>query len=649
MHFIIVLFFLLLTNNIFSQNIIQETPQILQQPDLIIQNLSPLNYMEPVENTNTEFNSDWVRNMVVYPHKTIHLPADNNLVKQIKAEKRLAKLEWAQTAEPTFFAPTANDPIVFRTFDGNDARDGTPTDNTIAISNDGIIISAVNSNIRYYNTNGDVIFSKSFYDFLADTNLKGKLYDPVVTYDPQSDRFIFVLLHGNHSSNSKLIICFSKTKNPADGWNKYYFPITTISSNYTFKWIDFPKVGISNDDLFISGNIFKNNEEGFSESIIMQIEKQKGYQNKSLTYRVWKDLQDADKGKPFTLYPVSWGKNGTYGPHFYFISTKNAGNSDKIFLYEITGKLGSTPVPVMKTWVLSAPKYELSADVVQKRSLPNTDPGLLDVGDCRIQSAFYQISRGEGIIHYTHHTEYNQLQCAISYGRINLATLKITEKTLGKANTDYAYPAIASSSTEGDHSRDIIMAFLAASPTMYPGVYVVGCDDNMNFSSPKIIKEGDANVNILHGEDERWGDYTGIARKHNTSAPRIWLSGAYGSSVKSGFPPVTSYIYKNYIAEVSDNAVTDVEPEIQPVNVQIFPNPVHQLCHIRFSNETADIVKIVVYNNNGQHVITLFEDYIKKGDANFSFNINALASGVYFVKVFSAEKIIANEKIVVNK
>jgi len=636
-------------NSLFAQNPSLNPGYNDDEKLYIIENFNPLQYVEPVQETSVEISTEWVRNIVVYPYKVIHLPADNNVVKQIKAEKRETKIEWSKQISEAQIQPDATEPIVFNNFSGNDAKEGTPTDNSIAISNDGIIVSAINSNIRYYNTKGDKLYEKTFYDFLADTNLKGKLYDPVVTYDPQSDRFIFVLLHGNHSSNSKLIICFSKNNNPQGGWNKYYFPITNISSTYTSKWIDFPKVGVSNDDLFVTGNIFINNEGGFSESIILQIDKQKGYQNKSLVYRVWKDIKNIDNDKPFTIYPVSWGKNGTYGPGFYFISTKNSGNNNKIYFYEITGRVGGSPTPVMKTSSAITNNYILAADAIQKRSLPTVDPGMLDVGDCRIQSAFYQISRGEGIIHYVHHAEYNQSVNAISYGRLRLSDMKITEKTFANASYDYAYPAIASSSAEGDDSRDIILAYLAVSPTTFPGLFVVSCDDAMTFSSPKSIKEGDANVNILSSEDERWGDYTGISRKHNTSAPRIWISGAYGSSIKSGFPPVTSYLYKNHIAEVSDNSNTSLEESTETATSVVYPNPVHQICNVSFNNQVAGMVSITIFNQQGQYIFNLFKDYLKAGKANLSLNLNALSNGVYYIKVERENQVIYNEKIIVNQ
>jgi len=617
---------------------ISSTPEIFSIEPVII----------PEQNAGT----DWLRTIAVFPDRTTHSADNSDLTKQIKTIKNTTKrLSYRDSISNSIenFNPNAEQPLIFRNFEANVPMEGTPTDNTIAVSNGGIIVVAINSNIRYYKTDGTLLFSKTFYDFIGDTNLKSKLYDPQVIYDPGADRFVFVVLHGSHSSTSKVIILFSKTNNPENGWNRYYFPITTINSTFTSKWFDFPKIGVSNDDLFVTGNIFKNDEGGFSESIIMQINKTKGYTGKSLEYRIWRDLKDADNGKPFSIYPVSWGKNGTYGPSFFLLSTKSSGNTNRIYLYEITNKLGSTnPSPAFKAYGITTGTYLLAADALQKKAVPNIDPGMLDIGDCKIQSAFYQISNGEGIIHFVFHSEYNQSVNGICYNRLNVKTLKNTYKLYANASFDYAYPAIASSSPEGDDSRDIIMVYLTSSSNTFPGIEIVSCDNNMNFSIPKEIKAGETNVNYVLNEDERWGDYTGISRKHNTSAPRIWISGAFGGNIKtSGFPPVTiPSRFRTYIAEVSDDANTTLSEEVAN-EVRVFPNPVYDVMNVKFYTPQSGMVEISIYNESGQLVTKLFNDYVKQGNVCFRFNKSALGSGIYFVRILASNKLISNEKIMV--
>lgn len=598
--------------------------------------------------------TQWDRIFAFYPHKTIHSSDEYNQVKVIKQEKNQMKINMGNVPENLNSdneVSAVDKPLVFKTFEANLALEGTPTDNSIAVSNGGIIVSAINSNIRYYNTSGNLLFSKTFYDFLGDTTLKSKLYDPQVIYDSGADRFIFVLLHGNHSSTSKVIVCFSKSKNPSDGWYIYYFPVTTLSQVYAFKWFDFPKIGISNDDLFITGNIFKNDEGGFSESVILQITKSNGYEGKTLIWKFWNELFDADGGKPFSLCPVSNGKQGNYGPAFYFLSNKNSGNSNKIYLFEITSKLGNNPI--LKTYTLTTNTYYLGGDAVQKRYNQSVDPGLLDIGDCRIQSAFYQVSNGEGIIHFVFHSEYNQTYNAINYNRLNLKTLQITNKLYANASIDFAYPAIASASPEYDNSRDVIIAFLFASSNHYPGLAVVRCDDQMNFSDFVVLKEGLTNVNILSNEDERWGDYTGICRKHNTSAPKIWISGAYGSNISdnSVYPPVVKYFrFKNFIAEVADNQNTDM-PEDDTLKLNftgIYPNPVYQSFTVEFNQVQAGITDISIFQADGKYINTLFHDYIRQGKAVLSFDKSSLPQGVYLIRVTTGDKKIIYEKILIS-
>lgn len=650
------LFFLLISciPYLYSQHISYPVDENMAEHFLAIPSDNEINTLELSKEINHSGQTEWIRTFVLYPEKTRHGAFEENSVNAIKQLKNNLKLQLTHDSfyqEQNLLQPLADAPSVFKTFEANIALEGTPTDNTLAVSNGGIIVSAINSNIRYYNTSGTELFSKTFFDFLGDTNLKSKLYDPQVIYDSGADRFIFVLLHGSHSSTSRVIVCFSKTNNPLNGWYVYQFPVTTLSSVYAFKWFDFPKIGISNDDLFITGNIFKNDEGGFSESVIIQMTKSNGYQGKTLIWKLWNNLSDADGGKPFSICPVSYGKQGNYGPVFYLLSNKNAGNSNKIYLYEITNKLGSNPQ--LKSFSLTTNTYYLAGDAVQKRTNQDIDPGLLDIGDCRIQNAFYQISNGEGIIHFVFHSEYNQTYNAINYNRLNLKTMKFSSKMFANASVDYAYPAVVSSSPENDPSKDVVIAFLFASATHFPGLAVVSCDDQMNFSNYVVIKNGLTNVNILSDENERWGDYTGICRKHNTSAPRIWISGAYGANISDNSvkPPVLKpYRYKNFIAEVADNQITEINEEVKPEDytVNIYPNPVVKTFQLSFDVREAGMLEISLVQADGKFVTALFRDYVRQGKAIFSFNSLALKPGIYFVRISRENKQIMYEKMVVS-
>jgi len=598
--------------------------------------------------TETE-SLNWERVVQHVPFQLSHKGPDPVLFYQIKNEKNAIKESGESVFDNTCaVSPDAVIPMVYSSFESNLPLEGTPPDNSIAISNAGIIVSAINSNLVYFNTKGEKLYSKTFYDFLADENMSGKLYDPQVYYDSRVDRFIFVLLHGSHSSNSTVIACFSKTSNPMDGWNIYYIKTTDMHASFYNKWFDFPKIGVSNDELFITGNIFKDDVNEFSESVIIQIDKNTAYQAKSMSWKLWNNLQDGDYGTPFSLLPVSWGKQGSYGPGIYLLSNKNTGNSTVVYLYDLTAKLNDNPKLV--AYKIAISKYDLAGDAIQKYVSPASNPGLLNIGDCRIQNAFYQISNGQGIIHFVFHSEYNYAYNGINYNRLNVPNLTIVSKSYGASNMDFSYPAIASASPEGSMKKDVIIAFLASSSDFYPEIRVIHCDDDMNFSSSTIVKEGETYVNILMGM-ERWGDYTGIARKHNTSAPRIWISGCFGGNIRdnSTMPPISkNNQFRTWIAEVSQSTVSSDDISEMPVpKVHLYPNPVRDRLALEFTMEEKGFLEVEIWDMTGRLIKKLYSDYAPAGSVHLSFNKEALGQGTYLLQVKTGQKIITHEKILV--
>ncbi|MBT3302793.1 MAG: T9SS type A sorting domain-containing protein [Bacteroidetes bacterium] len=613
-------------------------------------NTSKIKVTELVKQTNISDGEQWMTSVSTLPYKIEHEVPNPELLKEIKKQQNQYKIDHINSSRENFSDTyRAAKPSIFRNFESNLPLQGTPPDNSMAISNNGIIVSAINSNIVYFDTDGKRLFSKTFYDFYNDADLNGKLYDPKIIYDSGADRFIFVALHGNHTSNNKILVSFSITNNPLDGWNIYYLPILEISSIYTSKWLDYPNVGVSNTEVFITGNVFLNNEGGFSESIIIQMDKQAGYAGNSLTWKTWKDIKDGNGNKPFTLCPISWGHQGNYGPGLYFVSNSSHGQSADIFLYSLTNNMNSNPS--LLSYTIKSSLYKLAGDAVQKNEIPTISPGLMDIGDCRIQGGFYQISRGVGIVHFVFHSEYNLAYNGINYNRLDLSKMQNTSKLYGGSNMDFAYPSVASSSPNASHDRDVMIGFLASSDDYYPEIRAVYCDDEMEFSSPITIKKGATFVNILEGT-ERWGDYSGISRKHNTSAPRIWLSGCFGSNIRDmgTFPPIIeNNVYRTWIAEVADNALTDMEEsEELEVNVSVFPNPVHEMMTLEFSLQERAFISIKIIDMQGKVVRELYNDLTKKGKTILRFNKLALQSGNYLIQIIDGEKILKTEKIIVN-
>lgn len=460
-----------------------------------------------------------------------HSPDDSiDVIKALKTKlKTLTREELLPASRPG--ASRAVTPQLGTNFTANQTAFSTPPDNAMAISNGGRIVTSDNQTIEYYNQNGTAILTDEFHeDFFNDPNLNASIFDPRVIYDSDADRFIFVILHGSNSSNTRVLTCFSQTNNPQDGWNVYYLTGNPRNDN---SWLDYPQIAVSNNELYISGNLFTNNFS-FNQSVVYQIQKSAGYSGGTLNWQLWDNIVDGQGFQPFSLVPLSYGQQGNYGPGVYFTSSR-PGGSDRIFLYDLTDDLTASNEQLL-SYTVNVPDYELAGDALQQGT-----SNQLDNGDCRMEHGFYL----NGVAHTVHAAEFQNGYNGIRYYRIPVTNLTGVESaSYGETNFDVSYPSIASFA-DNDLSPSVMIGFLRSGSSIFPEQRVVNCDFNMDFGSSTQVKAGQTFVNILNSSlTERWGDYSDMQRKHNANPPEVWLSGCFGSN-----SPVNN-TYNTQIAEI---------------------------------------------------------------------------------------------------
>lgn len=525
-------------------------------------------------------------------------------------------------------APKAVTPTIGANFEANWSVVSTPPDNSVAISNAGRIVSVNNDEIVYMNTAGQIQQFLSWPDFVNDPTLNASLYDPKVLYDSQADRFVLVLLHGSTAGTTKVILCFSQTNNPQDGWWKYYLTGNPLNNNC---WFDYPGLGISNNEVYVTGNLFTSEANQFNQALVYQVSKAAGYAGGNINWQYWHNL-NASPYSAFTLQPASFGHQGNYGPGIYFVSS-SAGGANSLRLWDLTDDL--TGSPQLNAATVPVPAYSPAAPANQLGSNE-----LLDNGDCRMLSAFYL----PGLVHCVFATDAGSGWNGVRYTRINVSNNTAQQATLGAPGTaDYCYPAVASFST-GISGTDVMIAFLRSAPNSYPEARVVNCDEALNWSPTTLVKAGETFVNFLQG-NERWGDYTGICRKHNAGQPTVWLAACYGANIPDAS---TNNTYKTWIAEVQGAGSVGLE-ESQPAaaGVRVFPNPAMDLIQLDFTLMERARLRIELIDARGALAKLLFEEERSPAEYRISFNRGALAAGSYTLIVRSNETIIGHETLVV--
>lgn len=491
---------------------------------------------------------------------------------------------------------------------------GTPPDNAMAISNAGKTVASINVRIGFYDSTGATLQSeRNISTFIGDNQIaQSSLFDPRVLYDPKSDRFIYVVLSGSTDVTSKLIIGFSQTNDPIGAWKFYKINGNVDGSS---NWFDYPNVGITDNELIITGNLFSSTNNSFYQSVVLQINKAEGYSGAAnLNYRYWDNIQDGNNVNAFTLVPAGNSGNENYGPKFYLVSN-TAPSSNIITIYEITDTWNSPSAQInIKTATVDL--YSTPASDAQQKGTTRR----LDIKKNRIRNAYYN----NGIVHYTYITPTNSFGAvsAIAYGRFDVATETNKLIYIGETGFNYAFPAITHFSNL-EKKNATLLTYLASNTTIYPEIRAVYIDENMLPSPSILVKAGNGYVNYgFGGNSERWGDYTGISRRYNSTKPEVWVFGCFGE---------TTHYWGNFIAQIT------ASPDIPPVlvstdSVYFSPNPTLRYLDMNVSTKDSALFNLKIYSLKGQLVREEQID-IPSGIHTKTFDLMGLSPEEYILKL----------------
>ena len=530
-------------------------------------------------------------------------------------------------------------PDVKASFEGltNFTVPGIPNDNNMAISDSGIIMSVANSTASILNENGT--FERLFgLETIVDGQLPNlnRVYDPKVAYDPDNDRFILVFLQGTSSPDTRIIVGFSETNNPHNAWNFYAIDGNPFAPNTT--WSDYPIIGLSKDDLFITVNILRDGEswqEGFTQSIIWQIDKASGFEGKDTVYQdLWHDLNY--NGKPLWSICAVQGGSAFTSPNMHFLSVRPGdASNDSVFLHEITDTRMSGNATYNLNVLTADKKYGVPPSAFQP------DPeNLLQTNDTRVLSAIEH----DGYIQYVQSTMIHEKNSpGIFHGLLDLSNLNINASYIESDSFDYAYPSITYVGND-EYPFASVITFSHSSELVFPGTSVAFYNKNQGeegiISSVVRIKDGEHSINRLGDSLERWGDYTGIQTRYNRDG-EVWFSGSFGRPYAPGSPRGRNGIW---IGSVTVDRTLTTLPKKK--EVMLLPNPALEKAIVRFTAEESEELNFNLYSMEGKLVGELLTAMVEVGRNEFEFSTTNLAQGYYVLRILNAnEDLVASLKI----
>lgn len=627
--FILILLVLCSVQASFAQEkLIQAGSSIQQTPFMGVTGIGPESEVQ-----------DWNPNLKNL--SIIHVPgvdADADEFRRIKEEAEKFYQENKNKTNLSQKTSAATAPTLGNNWNGNPYSNSIPNDNHIAVSNNGIVISVVNTTIRAYQDANDLanpaIWSRSLQSFIG-TTLPGNSdikFDPRVIYDPKADRFIIVYLVGSTDVTNKIPVAFSKTNDPRDGWNIY---ILTGNPNNDGTWTDYPQIGMTDEEFFITGNSFSNAGQS-RYSVIWQINKANGYNgDANLTYRTFQMAQGH-----FSAAPVIYGST-TQGPKMYFLTTISRPGvpTGSIRLHMIDNTI--TNGGQLVTLSLTSP---LAYRVPPSADQPGSTARNLNTNECRVQGAFFENNK----IQFVFNSGSNTGQPSIYHGVIHdvNGAPAITAQIISHPTLSLGFPSISyAGNGPDDHSS--IIATLHTSSTDNPGTSALFMDSNFTPSDFITVKSGtglmstgiDGNVNT-----ERWGDYMGIARfypQHNVA----FIGGSYGTPNNDPGTWVGKVHGPNGWGVSTDKTSENVHA------IKMYPNPVSELVMIEFNLPVnrAGYYTANLYDSQGRLVKELVRNRLREGTARISFNTAHLSPGNYIVKVEDEQGSLWQDKLVIIK
>ena len=545
---------------------------------------------------------------------------------RIDAENKRLREEWEKNGGASQKTTAGNPPVQGTNFVGNSFNFFAPADNTIAINPNGQMISGTNARLHTYTQTGGSLGSSTLTGFFNSLPVAQFKFDPKVIYDVEQDRFIVVCLAAFDSTNSRILVGFSQSSDPSGQYNLYALDGNPFSTGL---WTDYPQIGLNQNELFISGNLFSDAPQPvFTQNAIWQVDKADGYAGQTLDFVV-------HSNSFFSVHPVT-GAETLYGPHMYFVSAQT-NNPNNMFLHTIDNSIANNGT------LQSTSSFNISPPIGNSAAATQPSPGQAFPGaGTRVRDAYFENNRIEFVMNSSVSGRPAVYQGTGFISPLGPGFSNFTGQYITYPDIEVAYPAIAYAgqihSSGVNHSY---VAFNYCSASIFPSNGACYIDEN-GVSDYVTCRQG---VNyimpISSGQAIRWGDYIDVVNRPG-SPGEAWMAASYGNSQRR---EVTHISQLSEPLEVSND-----QPEATAENLDVYPNPAVDRVMFTFPVDEYGQYDLTIMDATGK-VVKKWSEFntLRIGDATVHFKTEALTSGVYFVTVGNSSGTSLRERFVVNK
>ena len=142
-----------------------------------------------------------------------------------------------------------------------------PPDTMGAVGPNDIVVM-LNDRVRLQDRSGAEIVTVSLSSFWAPVSPSAP-FDPVIMFDPHSDRWIACVDSHRRSAASQTLFAISTTSDPGGAWS--FYSIDADATNVA--WADFPRMGYNGTWIAITNNMFTNAGDSFAGASMWVIDK----------------------------------------------------------------------------------------------------------------------------------------------------------------------------------------------------------------------------------------------------------------------------------------------------------------------------------------------------------------------------------------
>lgn len=421
-----------------------------------------------------------------------------------------------------------------------------PPDTMGAVGN-GYVITMLNNEIKIQDTYGKSYGKVPLEDFWDDVSYD--ISDPNIIFDFFTKRWIAIAVADYETPFSKILVAISKTSNPLQYWDKFYFYTNDSGTSFA----DYPRVGLNSKWIAITAKMFSLDGNYYIGSKVWVLDIKNYIENNELEYKEFPVDFDNISG---TLVPAVTYDAGE--ANLYIVDDDNYHDSlgyPLIQLSEITGfaynpqlkPVPDTNGPYPGTG-LFYPHINFSYKLIKAYQKGTTE--LIDTDDPNIINSVFI----NGKLWFTHSgglpATGTPNRTAVFWYEVDPKLLDITGDPIVQSGVVdpgvggcVFFPSIAV-----NKYNDVVIGFSRSDNTRYAEAAFVSrssWDPPGTMSEIKTIKEGEAPYRKQAAPEEmesgltggiRWGDYsaTVIDPSDNTT---FWTIQEYAATPFSSGTP----------------------------------------------------------------------------------------------------------------